>query len=308
LGQNKPNYILKFLYENFLRIFLFSFGTIVSLIPRKLELKIAPFIGKLICLLGYRKNVVRENIERCFPEKSEEEKKKLIDDFWSHFGILIFELLHYFSLIPGHYERFAKKYTRLHGKENWDEAYKKGTGVIFVASHLANWELMAAAGSLNCMPTVIVTKYLKPKWLHKRIEKIRLNLNIHGAYEPRTLPIILRTLREKGAIGFVMDQYAGPPIGVEVKFFGVEVGTLAAVGTLVSRTKASVLPAYTYRDKEGVIHVYLEPVIDLGEDLSDVKKSTQTLVSKVEEWVRRSPEQWLWTHRRFKNIKSNLEL
>jgi KDO2-lipid IV(A) lauroyltransferase len=46
----------------------------------------------------------------------------------------------------------------------------------------------------------------------------------------------------------------------------------------------------------------VEPELDLGPDLSDTEKATTVLAARVESWVRRHPEQWLWIHRRFKNV------
>jgi KDO2-lipid IV(A) lauroyltransferase len=100
----------------------------------------------------------------------------------------------------------------------------------------------------------------------------------------------------------VIDQYASPPMGVPARFFGVEVDTLAAVGPLAQRTGAAVVPVSTVRDAEGIVHVRIEPELELGEALEDPAKVTQILASKVEAWIRATPEQWLWAHRRFKHV------
>lgn len=60
------------------------------------------------------------------------------------------------------------------------------------------------------------------------------------------------------------DQYARPPMGLKVRFFGVSVDTLAAVGPLAKRTGAAILPATSYRDEDGVTRVTLSPELDLG--------------------------------------------
>jgi KDO2-lipid IV(A) lauroyltransferase len=161
--------------------------------------------------------------------------------------------------------------------------------------------MMVAAGAMSGMPLTMVTKHLKPEWLHKKVEASRLSVGVKGAYEPRTLPVVMRALRDGASVGFVMDQYAGPPIGIPVPFFGVKVGTLAAVGTLANRTGAAVVPVKTYRDEKGVVHVCVEPMIEMPQD-SDDEATTARLAAKVEQWVREYPAQWLWVHRRFKNV------
>ncbi len=241
---------------------------------------------------------------------SEMEKIKLLNNNYEHLGILLLELMHFLSPFKSHYRSYVSKNSKLTGIENWKNVHAKGKGAIFITSHLGNWEIMVAAGALAGIPITMITKYLKPEWLLKMIESTRASVGIKAAYEPRTLPTIMRALRANEAIGFVMDQYAGPPIGIPVKFFGVEVGTLAAVGTLLSRTNTSVLPVYSYRDRKGILHVNIEPEMEIGSfvldkdsaNRADIQKTTQILASHVESWVRKFPEQWLWTHRRFKNV------
>jgi KDO2-lipid IV(A) lauroyltransferase len=162
--------------------------------------------------------------------------------------------------------------------------------------------MLGAAVGLNGVPITIVTRNVKPPWFLKKVEEIRLSVHTKAAYEPRTLPALMRALRNGESVGFVIDQYAPPPMGVKVKFFGVEVDTLAAVAPLALRTGAAVVPTGARRDADGIIHVKVEPEIHFGKDLEDPVKVTQALANKVEAWIREEPSQWLWGHRRFKNV------
>lgn len=283
-------------------IFLRTLGTLVSFLPRSTELSLGRGLGALIALAGYRRKVMRENIRNCFPHYSEHELKQLQKKNYQHLGILLLELFHFFSVLPDHYKNYVSKNSRMNGLENWKKAQQQNKGAIFVASHLGNWELMVACGSLSGIPITMITKHLKPAWLHKMIERARSSTGVKPAYEPRTLPAVMRALRDNEAVGFVMDQYAGPPMGIPVQFFGVKVGTLSAVATLVNRTSTMVVPALTHRDNKGIIQIDLEEALDLREMATDIEKTTEFLAQKVEKWVRAYPEQWLWTHRRFKNV------
>jgi len=95
------------------------------------------------------------------------------------------------------------------------------------------------------------------------------------------------------------DQYAPPPMGEPAVFFGVRVFTLAVVGALAKRTGAAVLPVLSYRGPDGVMVVEIEPALD---PLALDGDATQAVAARVEAWVRRYPDQWLWIHRRFKNL------
>ena len=152
------------------------------------------------------------------------------------------------------------------------------------------------------IPLTIVTRHIKPEWLLKKVEASRLSVGVRAAYQPRTLPTIMKALRKGESVAFVIDQYTAPPSGLKVRFFGVEVDTLGAVGPLAQRTGAAVLPVLTYRDEQGIVHTCIEPELELGEAVNDQQKTTQILADKVESWIRAYPTQWLWVHRRFKNV------
>lgn len=291
------------LLSGLIKLVLFFCGLKVTLLPRRLELVLGPLFGRFLFTIDRRrKKIAAENLRRCFPELSAEERARLLTQNYEHYGVLALELMHLFSPIRGHYRRYVERNSVCEGFEHWQHANALGKGVMVVGSHLGNWELMAAGGvNGGITHATMVTKYLKPEWLHKKIEAARLEAGVKGTYEPRTLPVVMRALRNKETIGFVMDQYAGPPMGIPVPFFGVKVGTLAAIGTLALRTGAAVVPAKTYRDKRGVIHVCFEPMMQVTPEWTE-EKTTEFLASKVEGWVREYPNQWLWIHRRFKNV------
>ncbi|HTL12002.1 MAG TPA: lysophospholipid acyltransferase family protein, partial [Bdellovibrionota bacterium] len=183
-------------------------------------------------------------------------------------------------------------------------------GVIFLSSHVGDWELMAARGALSGIPLMIVTKKLKPEWLHRAIESARARCGVRCTYEPRTLRDVMGWLKAGNTVGFVLDQYAGPPIGVRVPFFGVPVGTATTVATFARRTGAPVVPVLNYRLPGGKAVVEICPALTWDECEGEVQRAlavnTARYVSVLESHVRAHPEQWLWIHRRFKGDLSPL--
>lgn len=284
-------------------VLIHAAGLAVSLLPRRVELRLGRLLGG-VCFPVERKRraVGEENLRRCLPELSERERQDLLRANYEHYGMLFFELFHLFSPIPGHYRAYALRISTVEGLANWRKAAAHGKGVIFASCHLGNWEMMAAAGALAGIRNTMVTRRLTPEWLHQRLESSRLSVGAHAAYQPRTLPAVMRALRAGDCAGFVIDQYAPPPMGIPIRFFGVKVDTLHAVGPLARRTGAAVVPAVTHRDAHGVVHLRIEPELDLAGDLGDPERVTQILADKVEAWIREHPEQWLWVHRRFKNL------
>ena len=287
-----------------LRVILFCAGLGVSLLPRRLEVAVGRVLGSFLFLVDWkRKRIGRDNMARCLPELSPEKREELLRENYRHYGVLALELIHYFSPFPGHYPAYARRITVLEGYEHWKKAAAGGKGVMFISGHFANWELMLAIGGFNGIPLLLVTRHLKPEWLHLKIEAGRDSVGCRGVYQPRTLPAVLKALRRGESVGFAMDQYMPPPMGSPAPFFGTMVDSLTAVGSLAARTGAAVVPATQKRMPDGTIRIILSPALDLKDVLDDPACANARLLGVIEDMIRDNPSQWLWIHRRFKNLK-----
>lgn len=285
-----------------LRLLLAALGLGASLLPRPVELWLGRGFGRLTLVLGlFKRRIAEDNIAQCLPELDAAGRGALLRANYEHYGILFFEYLHFFSPIPGHFRRYARRVSRLENRQIWERARAKGKGVIFFSAHLGFWEMSAAAAGLSGLEPTVVTTMLKPAWLHRKITQSRASTGVAQAFHPGSMPAVLRALRRGGSVAFMNDQYARPPMGLPVVFFGRLVETLSVVGPLAKRTGACVLPVYAVRGPDGVNEVRIEPEMDLAED--GPEEATQKVAGRVEEWVRRHPEQWLWIHRRFKNAR-----
>ncbi len=286
----------------FLWIILTLTGTLVSFLPRSLEIKLGKALGHfLLWIGGTRKRIAWENISLCMPEISASDRQRLLKENFEHYGILAFELLHMFSPIPGHYLSYVQKIAAVEGLENWQKAHKRGKGVLFVSAHLANWEIMSIIAALKGVPVTIITRQLKPAWLNKKITSLRALAGCGSAYKEQRLSAVLKGLHNQKSIGFVLDQYIAPPAGIYVQFFTAQVHTLGVLGLFSKRAQAPIVPVSQTRDEKGIIHVIFEPAINPEEIPEDSKEFTQALSLRVEGWIRKNPAQWLWVHRRFKN-------
>ena len=271
--------------------------------PRSVEIRLGSAFGRAVLALGgFRRKIALDNIRHCFPELGPAGWEQLLRKNFEHYGILFFEFLHFFTPLPGHFRGYAERISRLEGFENWKKAHDKGNGVLFVASHVGFWEMLAAAGGLAGMNPTVVTTVIKPRWLHERITACRRSTGVRHAFHPGSASAVLQALRGGESVAFMNDQYSHRPIGMPVTLFGVKVDTLAAVAPMARRTGAAVLPVSSFRDDQGFVRVIIEPELELGDAVENAEETTQIIAAKVEGWVRRHPEQWLWIHRRFKNV------
>lgn len=277
-----------------------AFAWAFYLQPRRLQLFWGRAIGWILRALSLRKGVIEQNLCIAFPGEGDSSREARIGDAYRHLGFLITELL----LLFGPMDRFIRRWGELRGAENWSAAHQLGRGVIFISSHVGNWEVMSGSGGLlGGIDLMIVTKLLKPAWLHQGIEQGRLRCHYAGTYEPRTMKDVLRHLNRGATVGFVMDQYSGPPVGVRVPVFGVPVGTPAAIATLAKRAACPVLPVVNYRSPNGRFVTDIRPPISwekCEDPRLEVATNTARFAEQLEKDIYAHPEQWLWTHRRFK--------
>lgn len=287
-------------------IFLKLLAWPLHLVPRRPFLWLGRGLGALLLRFGFRVPVAAENIALAFPEKSLEERQAFLRASYSELGVLFLELLRLFF----RFDRFLDRYCDVEGAEHLHEARKAGKGCFVMTAHLGNWEVMTAAGpNLVRTPTLMVTKRLKPEWLNRVAEVTRSLLGVRMAFEPRTMPEILRALKRNDAVGFVMDQYAGAPVGARVPFFGKPVGSHTALATLALRVGVPVVPGIAVRKPDGRYLVRFDPAFKLeerGDPDSTVIANTALFVRHTEAWIREFPEQWLWIHRRWKGDLSPL--
>lgn len=280
-------------------------GWIYSRMPSFLRYPLAYSLGSVFSLLQLRKSVICQNLEYAYPNDLALQKK-LQRDSYTHLGFLVFEVL----MVLGGMKSFVQRNVCVEGREHLERAKAEGKGFLFLSSHVGCWEVMAAASSILGIQTLLVTKHIKPEWLHQAIESGRERCRVQGTYEPRTMRDILKHLKKGEPVGMVMDQYAGPPIGVRVPFMGKYVGTSSGLAAIAKRTGASVIPVLNYRDRQGRFVLRFSPPIPWQNESNpnrELAVNTALYAQHIEADVRAHPEQWLWLHRRFKGDLSPVD-
>jgi KDO2-lipid IV(A) lauroyltransferase len=271
--------------------------------PEWLRTIMATAVAGLARRFEYRAAVIHQNLQYAFPGDTPakvQQREALAREFYRHFGRLVLEIV----LLFGPMRRYAAKQGSGRGVEHWERAKAAGRGVILLTSHAGSWEVGAAMGAMEVQADVLlVGHHLKPEWLHRAVEAGRKRCGIDATYEPRTLSDILARLKRNGTVAIILDQYAGPPVGVRVPFFGIPVGTNVAIAVLAKRTGAQVLPFKNYRAENGRVAIEAGPPVPWqSHDNPDVELAINTAAysAVVEQQIREHPAQWLWSHRRFK--------
>jgi Kdo2-lipid IVA lauroyltransferase/acyltransferase len=187
------------------------------------------------------------------------------------------------------------------GMEQLHAALARGKGVIVFTGHLGNWELLAINGGRSGLPVASIARPLDNPLLEQRLAAAR---SVHGnALINKRGAVIeaMSALRQGRLVGILIDQRPKQG-GVAVPFFGRPAFTTEALAVLALRTGAAVFPGFAVLEDEQSWHVVIGQEVEIrrtGNSPADVVRVTAACTAIVEQWVRRYPEQWLWTHRRW---------
>lgn len=289
------------------RIIDFIFKIISTLfcwMPRSVHLTIANAMGVLwFDILKFRRRHVMDNLNLAYPDKSQEWKtsigRKSIQN-------LCLSFLDYFVLYKIN-KNNVSDFVVLENVETLREQYNKKEGVLVLSLHLGTIDLAPAGLGLHGFPMSITLKKINNAAINTFVENLRKSKGVNALADRKNPFEIFRAIKRGDVTVFVMDQYMGKPHGIEAKFFGHPAGTASGLAGFSLKTNLPVIAVYNFRRADGKIYIISEPPIRpevVSENFEEnIRYNTQKYNDKIEEIVRRHPEQWMWVHRRWKNFK-----
>lgn len=274
---------------------------IFAVLPRPVARGFGIVVAHLVRLLHRRLwRVGMRNLELAFPEKSKNERNRILRGVYTSLGRLLAE----FAKFPEYTKGNVKRVAVYEGFENFERARERGRGVLFMTAHLGGWEIGAFAHSIYGNPLNVMMRELDNPYLDRLVTEYR---SLHGnrmMSKDDFARGLIGAMRRGETVGILMDTNMTPPQGVFVDYFGHLACTASGVARVALRTGAAVVPAFTIWDKEiGKYRIHFDPPIQLantGNDEADAITNTAAFTKKIEEFVRRYPDQWLWVHRRWK--------
>jgi len=277
------------------------FIKLLGILPRPLARAFAITISQLVYLFHVRlRNVGMRNLEMAFPEKTEKERKRILRAEFTSLGRQLAELCQFPRYTPENIDEVVI-YEQL---ENYERAYARGKGVLFLTAHFGGWELSAFAHSLHGHRVNIVMRPMDNPYLDRMLQNYR---TMHGnKVVPKDDFVrgLLAAMKAGETVGILMDTNMTPPQGVFVDFFGIPACTASGLARIALRTDAAVVPGFTIWDESlGKYRLRFDPALELvrtGDLEADIVSNTQKFTKVIEDYVRKYPEQWLWVHRRWK--------
>lgn len=273
----------------------------VATLPRRYNWKLAEFLGLLWFLVDKRhRRIALNNLELALrDELGKRERKNIARRNFVHLSRVVLELPYLRKLTAEEIDGFVTFF----GLEHYNAAVQKRRGLLILASHFGNWELMALAFSLRYRPINIVVRPLDNPFLDGLINTIRTRGGNQMIEKKGSIRKILHLLAAGEPVAMLIDQNLAWYDGVFVPFFKVIACTNKALALLALRTGAPVIPAYNVRQRDGSYRIVVEPEVELvksGDKRRDVEENTARFNKVIESYVRRHPEQWFWVHQRWK--------
>jgi Kdo2-lipid IVA lauroyltransferase/acyltransferase len=191
----------------------------------------------------------------------------------------------------------------LRGTENLHRAFDQGKGVIFVTGHIGNWELMGHAVA-QIHPLSVIAAPIEPEQVNDMIVDLRAGMGVRTVLRnrPGAAKELIRIFRENRILGILIDQDTDVE-STFVDFMGRPAWTPTAAASMAIKFGAPVVFGYDHRGGDNRHTAIIEGPLELiltGDAEKDVVANTAMLTRKIEDAIRRDPEQWVWMHRRWR--------
>lgn len=275
---------------------------VVRWMGRERASRVAGHVARWIAPLVPESKLALANLKAAFPEKSDAERKAILDGVWASLGRTVVEYVFLDELADFDPHRPGESHVDVAGIEYFDSLRDDGKPGIIFSAHLANWEILAVAAARFGLPVASLFRAPRNSRIAEDLMRERERLMGRLVASGRGATFEVGAALDRGEhIGILTDQHHGS--GPRVPFFGRDVAANPLVARLARQYDCPVHGARTIRLPGGRYRVGLSPPIEMPRDAEgriDVTAGTAKVMSVVEGWVREHPEQWLWLHNRWR--------
>jgi KDO2-lipid IV(A) lauroyltransferase len=251
-------------------------------------------------LIGYRKKTVLQNLKNSFPEKSEEEIRQISKAFYQHLSDLLFETIKTFQAS----EKTFKKRIRYKNPEVLNDLYNQGKSVTLLSGHYGNWEWTMALPKFIQHQVNVIYRPIQNKQFDDYMKKERSRFGMYLIPASISLRTMLEFERagQLSATYYLADQTALYDTKYWMMFLNQETPVFPGPEKVASRLKQAVVFMDIQKVRRGYYEVEFTKLFD---DASQTKEFevTKTHVKFLEDIIRKRPEYWLWSHKRWKHTR-----
>ena len=284
----------------YIKYFLqFIFAIISFIIFKILGAKLASKMsGKIFEIIGpfFRsEEIINSNIKRAFPNIEKSEIKKIKNFMWNNYGRIFAEYMFIKNFRSG--KLSSEIY--IEGKDILSEIINSKKQVIFISGHLSNFELMAMSLEKTGINLSAIYRPLNNIFLNKIMERIRkkyickyqIKKGIGG------LKNLIKLKKKNFSTALMIDQRVSE--GILSNFFGEKAFTTTIPAQLIKKFNIPVVPVYIERTKDIKFKIIIDKPIYFSKD-DTIQEITDELNKILEAMIIKKPEQWIWSHNRWK--------
>ncbi len=270
---------------------------VISWLPHSFALLIGRGIGRFAHLIGgKRRAIVRCNIGLCFPDLTTGDRDALTRRHFAALGMSMVEM----ALGRWASDAHLTAITTIEGVNHVLEAVNDGHGVILLSAHFTTLEISGRILKLSIPPFDAVYRKNRSAFTTEILRTGR-ERSAANTIEKRDIKAMVRSLRKGGIVWYAPDQSYNRKGAEVLPFFGVPSMHTTATSTLARLANAVAIPYFPARLANGRYHLkILPPLEDFPSD--DLIEDTNKYIRVLEEQVRQFPEQYLWVHRKFKDL------
>lgn len=277
-----------------------------SALPFRVLYMLSDFNYLLMYHVGrYRRKVVRENLEKSFPEKTEAERLQIERKFYRYLSDYMLEDLKLLHMSAEDLcQRMIYKNT-----EQYLELTEKYGGIIVMIPHYANYEWLIGMGSVMKPGDVPVQVYkpLKDKYLNELFKQIRSRFGGYNIPKHSTAREIIKLKREgkNMVVGLITDQW---PSGDRywTTFMGQETAFLNGAERIAKIMNFPVFYCELTKTRRGYCEAEFKLMTEAPKETVE-GEITDMFAHELEQTIRREPAYWLWSHKRWKFTKKECE-
>ena len=283
----------------FIYIISYPFLYLISKLPFRSLYLLSDALRILVFnFLGYRKQVIINNLKLALPHLTDKERNTIKKSFQRHFCDLFLEIIKSMGMSK---KEMLKRF-QIKNIEVLTQFEKQNRSAFIICGHYASWEWMMSLGYHMKHVGYGLYKPIGNPYFDKLIKKIRSK---HNAYMiPIQTAISIITAKEqnneRGVYGFASDQSPRPkPLSYWRSFMGIEVPVYTGAERLARSLNIPVLFGKINRVKRGFYEVEFKVISDQSASTKEYF-ITDTFTTWLEEQITADPSQYLWTHKRFK--------
>ena len=256
------------------------------------------FSGRVVSLVGpfFRpKDLIKSNILKALPNLHQSDLHKISKNMWNNYGRILAE---YIFIKDFRKSKFQDN-VEIKGQEILDQIKKNDEPVIFISGHFNNFELMAMQIEKSGIDLAAVYRPLNNKFLNFLMERIRkkyicknqIKKGISGTKQ------LLSFFKKKTSIALMIDQRVSQ--GVKSNFFNHEALTTTIPAQFVKKFKCKVVPIYIERVEniKFKLTIHAPLVYSNNESIDSITLDLNRFLEKL---ILKNPDQWIWSHNRWK--------